>query len=99
MNYVLELKKRTEKLDKALKDFTGTNETTFWLSDRIDCLVRIIQQLCDDTENDWIGYWLWELDNGKRAEKNTVVYNDKNIPIKTLNDLYNLLNNEQRDTI
>jgi hypothetical protein len=46
----------------------------------------------DTTDARWIGYWIYELDYGKKAKRDTVKGNDdKNIPIKTIDDLYNML--------
>ena len=43
-------------------------------------------------KGDWISYWIYELDFGKKAKKGTVQDGDgKNLPIKTISDLYNLI--------
>ena len=43
-------------------------------------------------DGDWISYWIYELDFGKKAKKGTVQDGDgKNLPIKTISDLYNLI--------
>lgn len=58
-------------------------------------LERMLVKLCDD-ENDWIGYWLWELDFGKKYQDGMITdLNERgetiNVKLETINDLWNLL--------
>ena len=44
-------------------------------------------------ESDWIGYWMWDLDFGKKWKEGMVADEyGKDIPLKTSDDLWNLLN-------
>lgn len=45
---------------------------------------------CDD-EDDWIGYYCWELDMGKNWKPGMVTKDGKDIPLGTVRDLYELL--------
>lgn len=55
-----------------------------------DIVYKAISETMGD-ESHWTGYWLYELDCGKRAKDNSVKIDDKNVPIKTLDDLYNVI--------
>lgn len=56
----------------------------------VNSLVEILQQqFNDENANSWIEYYLWELDFGKKDLK--VEINGEPYPLKTPNDLYNLL--------
>jgi hypothetical protein len=83
------IKEAEEGVNTALKKFDrGWN----WFSlGRYETLVVDILKEAMDDKDDWIGYWIWELDCGKEAKRNTITLNGKNIPIKTISDLYNIL--------
>lgn len=42
-------------------------------------------------EFDWISYWMWELNFGENWKPGTVTENGNDIPLKTIDDLWNLL--------
>lgn len=42
-------------------------------------------------ECDWISYWMWELNFGEKWKPGTVTENGNDIPLKTIDDLWNLL--------
>lgn len=42
-------------------------------------------------KDDWIGYWMWELDFGEKWMPGTVTKDGKDIPLKTIDDLWNIL--------
>lgn len=53
--------------------------------------VSFLQEVCED-KNDWIPYWLYELEFGKKYREGYVKDKDgKNISLGTLEDLWNLL--------
>jgi hypothetical protein len=83
------LKKQTDILDNALKtldpEFGG-----LCLHRHEGLILDLLKSIMKD-DGEWIDYWVYELEYGKKAKKNSVSVKDKNIPIKTINDLYNLL--------
>ena len=87
---LIALQKDADLLNKALKRFDPDfNYLTFSRYENLS--VSILREAMKD-EADWIGFWYWELDKGKRAKSGTVKgKNGKNIPIKTISDLYNLI--------
>ena len=44
-----------------------------------------------DDKFDWISYWMWELNFGENWKPGTVTENGNDIPLKTIDDLWNLL--------
>lgn len=69
-----------------------------WVSLEGEYESRYLELLKDVFNDDggWISYWVYELDFGRNATEDCVQDEDgKNIPIKTINDLYNLLTNEK----
>lgn len=44
-----------------------------------------------DDKYDWISYWMWELNFGENWKPGTVTENGNDIPLKTIDDLWNLL--------
>lgn len=61
--------------------------------DRLTYLpMRMIVDLTGDQENGWIGYWFYELDKGKKWKKGMIEDKGKDIKLKTLNDLWKILN-------
>ena len=57
-------------------------------------VISLLEILTND-KNEWISYWIYELDCGKKYKEGCVVdANKKNIPLKTIKDLWNILINE-----
>lgn len=44
-----------------------------------------------DDKCDWISYWMWELNFGENWKPGTITENGNDIPLKTIDDLWNLL--------
>ena len=89
MEYIVESIRKYEKFNKAIQEYTNdTNFSGFFMND--DFLLDLLKELYDD-KDDWIGYWLYDLDCGKLAKKKSIQMKGKNIPIKTLDDLYNII--------
>ena len=56
-------------------------------------LIYIWEQLLKD-KSDWISYYIYELDFGERYEEGMITEDGKNIPLKTVDDLWNILKGE-----
>lgn len=68
------------------------------ISNIIDALLNIIKnEFKGDSEN-WIDYYIYELDCGKNWEPGTITINNKDIKLQTEEDLYNLLIDSYPDT-
>lgn len=57
-----------------------------------DLLVKILKD-CFNDESDYIGYWLYELECGKKWYKGMITdENGKDIKLKSIEDLWNVIN-------
>ncbi len=56
-----------------------------------DPIVNLLEIIMKDKENDWTGYFCWELNFGRRYKPGMITDGDKDIPLATTRDLYNLL--------
>lgn len=54
-------------------------------------LVELLEMVTDD-EDKWIDYWVCELDRGERFEIGNVTIDDKPVLLKTVQDLWAMLN-------
>lgn len=89
---MIELKKLDEDIrdvDLALKkldpDFGG-----FYISRCTTLIVDCLKSAMND-KDDWISYYIYELEWGNKWKKGTVTDNKKDIKLKTLDDLYNYI--------
>lgn len=58
----------------------------------LSAVTGLLSYIFCDLEDDWIGYYCWELDMGKKWQPGTVTGKDgKDIPLGTVRDLYELL--------
>jgi len=90
MTGLIELKESEEKLDEAFRafapDFNGLH------LEKYEALVLMAIKASFKHPYDWIEYWLYDLNCGKDYKKNYVTdKKGKNVPLKTLSDLYNLI--------
>ena len=57
-----------------------------------DLIFKILQEAFKDKKNDWLGYYIYDLNFGKNWEEGKVTDKEGNdIPLKTAEDLYNIL--------
>ena len=60
-----------------------------WLQNQ---LIEILKIAMNDAHKDsWIEYYLWELDFGRKWEKDSIKINGKNFKLQTACDLWDLL--------
>ena len=91
LTQLVELKQDEDNLNKALRIFEP--DFNYICFSRYETLiVDLLQKLMND-ESDWIGYWLYEINCGKDAKTNSVKKDGKNIPIKTIDNLYDCIKN------
>ena len=86
----LELEKnKKENFNIALQNFCDDG---FFYRDGLEhVVINLLQEIMKDKENDWIGYYIYELDFGKEYKDGMVEENNTIIKLKTYTDLYNLL--------
>jgi len=89
MEKFIEIKENVENVNKALKVFEPDfNYLCFSKYEYI--FLDALKEAMND-EYDWIDYFIYELNFGKKAKKDSVTEKGKNIPIKTIDNLYNLI--------
>ena len=59
----------------------------------INQLIKVLAEIYGD-KSEWIEYYIYELDFGKQWKKDSVSQDGNNIPLKTPEDLYNLITNK-----
>ena len=92
VNYLYELKEYHETCNKVsvasngginLYDVTGIGDVT----------VDLLQNTMRD-KNDWIPYWMYELNFGRDYRPGCVTRDGSEIPLQTFDDVYDLLVSE-----
>jgi hypothetical protein len=58
--------------------------------DLADTIVDLLTDYFED-EDDWINYWLWELEFGTKWKPGYVQIEGQDVKLQTIEDLYNIL--------
>lgn len=93
INFIQIRGEKEEELTNLFNENFG-DSYLFFCSDYATELIKVLEEATYDKENDWISYFCWELDFGKRWVPGTVMQDGKDIPLETVDDLYNLLEDE-----
>jgi hypothetical protein len=87
-----------DSISEAVYRYNDTSKddaTLFLPTAWIDACINLLEILTDDIENNWIAYWLFEIERGKDYTDGCVTESDGSIiPLKTPKDLWNLLKSE-----
>lgn len=89
INKLIQLNEIEDDINKSLqklgKDFNGIN-----FGEYTSLILEILKDAFSD-KSEWIDYWVYELDYGKNYKKGTISIDNKDIKLKTPNDLYDLI--------
>lgn len=66
-------------------------------SDQDYLLIYLLEHIFHDDENQWITYFLFDLDFGSKYKDGSVMMEDRMVPLRTPEDLYALLMNNLRE--
>ena len=90
MQELIAIRKDEENLNKAFKKFNPDfNYISFGRYETL--VVKALKAATNDKYGD-ISYWIYDLEEGKEAKKDTLKSKEgKNIPIKTLSNLYDVI--------
>lgn len=81
---------REDKINDVLSDEFALERTMLY-NPLLAEYIKLLRSVFDD-ENDWIDYYVYDLDFGKDYHDGDVQdENGQNIPLLTVEDLYNLL--------
>jgi hypothetical protein len=93
MTDFIKIRKDEENLHEAMRRF-DSDFGGFSLG-KYECLWLETMKEAMDDEYDYLSYWIYELDFGKKAKKNSITEkNGTPIPIKTLDNLYDIIKNK-----
>jgi len=94
MNEFITLRKDEEKVCDAMKKFDP--DFGYFSLGRYETLFLQTMKEAMNDKYDNIDYWIYELDFGKNAKSKSITdKKGKGIPIKTLDDLYNIIKNNE----
>ena len=90
MGELVDLRKNEDELNTVFKRFDpGFNSISFG---RYEDLVYKLLELAMDDKYDYISYWLYDLDCGRKYKKGCITDSkNKPIPLKTLSELYDAI--------
>ena len=93
VNYLCELKEYHETCIKISVASNGSINL-YDATELVDVTVDLLQRAMRD-KNDWIIYWMYELDFGKDYRPGCVTAEDgSDIPLQTFDDVYDVLASE-----
>lgn len=93
IDFIRDRNDQENKIHQMFKDeFT---DGIFWPYSRYENqLVKVLIEIMHDQENEWISYYCYEKDYGRDDKLEVFDKNNNKIPLKTAEDLYNLLVSE-----
>lgn len=86
-----------DKITDAVSDYNKKQKTSVYLEipSQDGVIVDLLAKILDD-KNEWISYWVYELDCGRRYVDGSVTDKDGGIiKLKTIEDLWNLIMSEK----
>jgi len=88
--YINRLQKHVERVEK-LSDLLMSEGGLIDIGDTL--VYSIVELLVDHfkDKSEWISYWIWELGFGEKYVDGSVTLDDEIVPLKTIEDLYNVL--------
>lgn len=93
-NEMMEFIKERSKAGDAINEVLDKEDLSCFsnIYDKYEIkVIEWLERIMNDTENSWISYWVYSLDFGNSWREGTVTENGQDIPLKTSDDLYNLL--------
>ncbi len=88
-----EFKQVIEKLEQESKYLDDLIELDVYVFERLsssETVVKLLENIFND-KNEWISWWVWEKNFGKKQELQAFDRTGKLIPTTTIKDLYNIL--------
>ena len=89
MNKLMELDAKMNAVDSALKaldnDFCG-----FYMTEPADMVINIMAE-CMNDEDEWLGYFVWEMDWLRNMYDGAVMIHDEPVKIENWSDVYDFI--------
>ena len=88
MNGIIDSFKKQTELNRVLSQISSENFLSF-----PDCMNAVLNYLKDifKDKDEWIDYYIYELECGNLYKPGMVLYHNTEIPLKTPEDLYDIL--------
>ena len=95
MERLIKLKEEVEKINDVLRKsiINDTHSSLIGVGWYEDLLVDVLADAMED-DSEWISYWIYYLNFGKEHKRLKVKKDGKVIPMKTLSNLYDCINNK-----
>lgn len=97
-----DIKDFNEKIDRINNVLNETCDDNIYCPPSVEnTLLNLLQELFDDKETDWIGYYIYELNYGEKWEPGIITDNGKDVKLETPEELYMLLihNLDERESM
>lgn len=90
--------KKVYDYENKLNDFLKENVEDGYIYQPtcIDTAINLLSFIFKDT-TDWIGYYVFELDFGKEYKSGYIMVKGEDVPLATVEDLYEFLVNNMRE--
>lgn len=96
INRLETLDKKMSKIDDAMQemssDFCG-----FYITDVFDITIGLLEEIFKDTENNWLGYFIWERDWLRNFKLGDITINNEPVKINSWDDVYDFLVSNMED--
>ena len=94
IKYLNRLKALNQEIDEINKAYNNSKFFSLDISfyEYEELIIDMLEEVFQDKEGRWIDYFVYDLEFGTRWKKDMITdKNDKDIPLKNEEDLYNLL--------
>jgi hypothetical protein len=88
INKIKELRDIETKINEASKEL---DSFIISFSNHEQLSIDILQDLFEDKINDWIGFYIFDLNFGSKWEKDCITVNGKDVPMRDAGELYKVL--------
>jgi hypothetical protein len=82
--------KKTYDIETQICDLLSCDGPIMFTDEIVDSLIDMLEEYFED-ENEWISYWMFELDFGSKWQSGMVQIEGKDVKLQTIEDLYNIL--------
>lgn len=91
IEYIYELKELRHAIDTLNSAGKGALNFSISFWDYEDLVINILKNIFDDKENEWIPYYLYDLDYGSKWHEMSISIDGKDVPMRDAGELYDVL--------
>ena len=92
INAIKKSQKRQDNWQKTFNEMFDGHFVPTYYADLENCIIKLLNIIYNDSKDDTLDWWIYEMDFGDKCSKTSMSdKNGKNIPIKTIEDLYRYL--------